>query len=124
VRPGSGARFISCETSSCYEIIDQYGDTFPEAITIFEDGLEDALQYYDFLEIDAKKILSTNTIERFNKEIRSCSRVIGIFPSVNSYMRLICSYLMEYEEDCQTGRSYIKATPLATHKGVSKMSAS
>lgn len=99
-------------------IIEQYGDMYPEAMDILEDGLEDSLQYYAFPEIDSRKIASTNTIERLNKEIRRRSKVIGIFPSVDSYIRLICSYLMEYEEDWQTGRSYIKAESLVKQQAL------
>jgi len=99
-------------------IIEQYGDMYPEAMDILEDGLDDSLQYYAFPEIDSRKIASTNTIERLNKEIRRRSKVIGIFPSVDSYIRLICSYLMEYEEDWQTGRSYIKAESLVKQQAL------
>ena len=109
--------------SYCREIIEQYGDDLPEAITILEDGLEDSLQFYGFPEIDSRKISSTNTLERMNKEIRRRSRVIGIFPSVSSYLRLICSYLMEYEEDWQTGRSYIKADSLVKQQALLNMAA-
>jgi len=52
------------------QIVEQYGDMYPEAMDILEDGLEDSLQYYAFPEIDSRKIASTNTIERLNKEIR------------------------------------------------------
>jgi hypothetical protein len=34
--------------------------------------------------------------------------VVGIFPSVDSYVRLLTSYLIEYSEDWSTSRSYIK----------------
>ena len=62
-------------------------------------GLEDSLQYYEFPEIDPGKISSTNILERLNKEIRRSSKVVGIFPSMDSYLRLISCYLMEYAED-------------------------
>nr|WP_041396182.1 transposase [Gracilinema caldarium] len=65
--------------SYCREIIDQYEDVLSETIAILEDGLEDSLQFYGFPEIDSRKIASTNTLERLNKEIRRRSRVIGIF---------------------------------------------
>ena len=107
----------------CREVIEQYADVVPEAISILEDGLEDSLQFYSFPEIDARKIASTNTLERLNKEIRRRSRVIGVFPSVSSYIRLICSYLIEYEEDWQTGRSYIKAESLAKQQALLNMAA-
>ncbi len=100
------------------EVLDQYADVFPEAIAILEDGLEDSLQFYSFPEIDARKIASTNTLERLNKEIRRRSKAIGVFPSVSSYIRLICSYLIEYEEDWQTGRSYIKAESLVKQQAL------
>lgn len=36
----------------CQEIVKQYGDVYPEAIAVLEDGLEDSLQFYAFPEID------------------------------------------------------------------------
>jgi len=104
--------------SYCREIIEQYEDVLPDAIAILEEGLEDSLQFYSFPEIDSRKISSTNTLERLNKEIRRRTRVIGIFPSVDSYVRLVCSYLMEYEEDWQTGRCYIKAESLVRQQAL------
>ncbi len=54
------------------------------------------------------RISSTNELERINREIRRRSRVVGVFPSVNSYLRLIVSYLMEYTEDWSNEYAYIK----------------
>ena len=47
-------------------------------------------------------------LERVNREIRRRSRVVGVFPSVGSYLRLIASYLMEYTEDWANEYAYIK----------------
>ena len=109
--------------SYCRGIVQQYEEVFPEAIGILEEGLEDSLQFYSFQEIDSRKISSTNTIERLNKEIRRRSSVVGIFPSTDSYIRLLCTYLMEYEEDWQTGRSYIKAESLVKQQALLKTAA-
>jgi len=65
------------------------------------------LQFYYFPQIDKRRISSTNSLERINKEIRRRSRVVSIFPSVNSYLRLIVSYLMEYSENWEIERVYI-----------------
>ena len=89
-------------------LIQEFADQFPKAVETLENGLEDSIQYYDFPEIDARKISSTNILERLNKEIRRRSRVVGIFPSMDSYIRLVCCYLMEYSEDWQTSRCYIQ----------------
>ena len=89
-------------------VIDEYRDRFPQAITISEEGLENALQYLSYSSFDHRKISSTNILERLNREIRRRSRVVGIFPGMDSYIRLITSYLIEYSEDWSVGKCYIK----------------
>jgi transposase-like protein len=86
----------------------EYEERFPEAIRCLEEGLEDSLQFYGFPEIDPKKISSTNMPERTTREVRRRSRVVGVFPTVDSWVRLETCYLMEYSEDWRTDRSYIK----------------
>ena len=41
-------------------------------------------------------------------EIRRRSRVVGVFPSVEAYVRLTICYLIEYSEDWASERSYIR----------------
>jgi transposase-like protein len=91
-------------------LINEYEEAFPEAMARLEEGLEDSLQCYAFSHFDARKVSSTNVLERLNREIRRRSRVASPFPSMASYLRLITCYLIEYTEDWSTGRSYISAT--------------
>ena len=51
-----------------------------------EEGFEDSVQFYAFEELDSRKISSTNTLERLNREIRRRSSVVGIFPSTDSLL--------------------------------------
>ena len=88
-------------------IIQEFGQRYPEAIDVLEAGLEDSLQFYHFPQIDKRKISSTNVLERINKEVRRRSRIVSVFPSQASYIRLIGTYLMEYAEDWEMERSYI-----------------
>ncbi|WP_187647529.1 IS256 family transposase [Nitrosophilus labii] len=88
-------------------IIEEFRKKFPEAIEVLQEGLEDSLQFYHFPQIDKRRISSTNILERINKEIRRRSKVVSIFPSRESYLRLIATYLMEYTEDWEIERSYI-----------------
>ena len=89
--------------------IEEYEEQYPEAIETLRQGLEDSLQFYSFEDFDSKKISSTNMQERLHKEVRRRSRVVGIFPSEESYIRLVTSYLIEYSEEWLTGRSYIRS---------------
>lgn len=96
-----------------HEFAAEYGKRFPEAVTVLEDGLEDSLSFYDFPMLDARKISSTNGLERLNREIRRRSAVVGVFPSEESYVRLVVTYLMEYAEDWSTSRCYLSPVSLA-----------
>ena len=49
------------------EICRQYEPRFPKAIRCLEDGLEDSLAFYAFPQLDARKISSTNVLERLNR---------------------------------------------------------
>ena len=88
-------------------LMNEYEGKYPQAIATLEEGLEDSLQFFNFRQIDARKIASTNLLERLNREIRRRTKVVGIFPSMDSYIRLVTSYLIEYSEDWSSGRSYI-----------------
>lgn len=75
-------------------LMDEYEVNYPDAITLLEEGLEESLQFFGFNEMDARKIPSTNLLERLNREIRRRTKVVGIFPSMDSYIRLVTSYLI------------------------------
>jgi len=92
--------------------IQEYEARYPEAIQCLEEGLEDSLQFFHFDFIDHRRISSTNVLERLNREVRRRSRVVGIFPSRDSYLRLLTSYLMEYTEEWEVERSYIQPQKL------------
>ena len=96
--------------------VEKYAEKYPKAVECLEEGFEDSIQFYEFSKIDSRKIASTNTLERLNKEIRRRSRSVGIFPSVESYQRLMTASLIEYSEDHLTGASYISAETLREQK--------
>jgi len=97
------------ETARAYAegLMNEYESRYPEAVRIIEEGLEDSLQFYSFKQVDARKISSTNMLERLNREIRRRTNVVGVFPSIDSYIRLVTSHLIEYSEDWSTGIAYI-----------------
>lgn len=88
-------------------LVGEYEDRFPDAITCLLEGLDDSLQFYHFPAFDKRKISSTNTLERLNKEIRRRTRVVGIFPSRQSYIKLVTTYILEYTEDWIASKSFI-----------------
>jgi len=94
-------------------LMDEYEKQYPEAIQVLEEGLEDSLQFYSFKRMDARKISSTNMLERLNREIRRRTDVVGVFPSMDSYIRLVTSHMIEYSEDWSAGKAYINPEKIA-----------
>ena len=94
------------------ELANQYREKCPKAIETLEEGLEDALTFLAFPKLDARKASGGNMPERLNKEIRRRTRVVGIFPNPESYLRLVTVYLMEYSEDWSVTRSYLSEESL------------
>ena len=95
------------------EVFDRYGSSCGKSMQILDDGIEDALTYLDFPEVHWRKICTTNPIERINREIRRRTKVVGIFPNVDSALRLIGMILLEQTEDWQTEKRYMSPESLA-----------
>jgi transposase-like protein len=54
-----------------------------------------------------KRIRTTNGLERINKELKRRSRVVGAFPSDQSFMRLSVSILIDINEEWMTTKKYL-----------------
>ncbi|WP_407926647.1 transposase [Butyricicoccus faecihominis] len=98
-----------------YDVINSYAKRFLKTVQCLEDGLEDSLAFYAFPMLDARKISSSNMIERLNREIRRRTSVIGIFPNKSSYVRLVTTYLMEYAEDWSASRVNIQRSCFSSY---------
>ena len=98
------------------DFVNAFYKRFPKATGCLEEGFEDSIQYYNFKLLDQRKISSTNTLERLNEKIRRRTGAVGIFPGLDSYIRLVTSYLIEYAEDKLSGACYIKAQTLKLQK--------
>lgn len=96
---------------------DQFITTFEDkkgyrkAISILDDGFEDAIQFYAEPQDYHIHLRTTNVLERLNSEIRRRERVIRIFPNHQSAFRLIGAVLMDYAETLDLGgRTYLHDT--------------
>jgi putative transposase len=94
------------------ELADEYRAKCPKAIDTLEEGLEDALTFLSFPSLDSRKVSSNNMLERLNREIRRRTKVVGIFPNPDSYLRLVTVYLMEYSEDWSVTKAYLSESSL------------
>ncbi len=57
--------------------------------------------------MSARRIRTTSVLERLNREIKRRGRVVGAFPSIKSFVRLLSSVLLDQNEEWLTGRGYL-----------------
>jgi putative transposase len=80
------------------------------ALTLLEEGLEDALAVLVLPEPYRVRLRTTNGMERLNEEIRRRERVIRMFPNEASALRLMGALLAEHHEVWSTGKRYFDMT--------------
>ena len=75
--------------SGAQGLIATYEDKNPKLAKFLNDNIGDTMTFLAFAKSHHRKIHSTNLIERFNKEVKRRTKVIGAFPSDVSAMRII-----------------------------------
>jgi len=94
------------------EVVEKYKDIYPKFAEKLEEEVEDTLVCYHFPLSHRRRIRTTNSLERFNEEIRRRTRVIRIFPNEASCLRLISALCIEKSEEWLTGKRYLKMNEL------------
>lgn len=78
---------------------------------LLEDAEADALAYLDFPYEHHVRLRTNNVQDRANEEIKRRTKVVGVFPSAESMMRLVGSVLIDVNEEW-LGASFIDAASL------------
>ena len=88
-------------------VLEEYEEKAPKAMRILEEGFDDAVAILSLPEKYRKRLRTTNSVERLNEEIRRRERVIRIFPSRESAVRLLGAVLLEIDNKWAGGRKYL-----------------
>ncbi len=81
-----------------------------------EEHIEECLACLAFPEPHRRRIRTTNSLERFNQEIKRRSRVVRIFPNRESCLRLVTALAVEQSEEWLTGRRYLDMEEFGEHR--------
>jgi transposase-like protein len=58
-------------------------------------------------EAHRKRLRTSNACENVNNQIKKRTRVVGLFPSEESLLRLVTGILIEISESWETGKAYL-----------------
>jgi putative transposase len=77
--------------------VDEIGGFCPKAAELLEEAEPDALAYLDFPYDHHRRLRTNNVQERANREIKRRSRVVQVFPSRRSLIRMVGAVLSEMD---------------------------
>lgn len=89
-----------------YCACEMLGGFCPGAARVLEAAEPDALAYLDFPQSHWKRLRTNNVQERTNREIKRRSRVVQVFPSMESPGRLVGAVMCDQDEEWQDARYF------------------
>lgn len=87
--------------------IDDYKDTAPQLADWAENAIPEGLVVFQMPDEHRRRIRTSNMLERLNREVNRRTSVVGIFPNIESCLRLVTAVTMEKSDEWETGRVYL-----------------
>lgn len=102
-----------------HRAIDAVGGFCAEAAALLEDAEPDALAYLDFPYEHHVRLRTNNVQERANRELKRRSRVVQVFPSRTSLIRMMGAVFAEMDEEWSERRWFNEASAARAVEGSS-----
>jgi putative transposase len=87
--------------------VEKYVDQAPKLADWREANVPESLTVFSLPASHRVRMRTSNMLERLNRELKRRTRVVSIFPSEASLLRLASAVLMEVDEDWMSGRKYL-----------------
>ena len=115
------AIFAATNTEQALQIASEVADRWrgcghEKVACHLEEHIEECLACLAFPESHQRRIRTTNSLERFNQELKRRTRVVRIFPNRQACLRLVSALAVEQSEEWLTGRRYLDMEELREHR--------
>lgn len=88
-------------------VVEKYRESAPKLAEWIEANAAECLTVFQRPEAQRRKLRTTNSLERLNKEIKRRTRVATLFPNEKSLERLVTALLSEISDEWETGKTYL-----------------
>ena len=118
-RAGDAATAVAMYHAAC-EMLE---GCCPRAARVLEEAEPDALAYLDFPPSHWKRLRTNNVQERANREIKRRSRVVQVFPSESSLLRLVGAVMCDQAETWSGSHYFSERKMAEMHDAAFRMGA-
>ncbi len=80
------------------QFVKTYSQSQPKLAAWAEENLPDGFTVFAFPEAHRRRLRTSNSCENVNRQIKTRTRVVGLFPSEESLLRLVTGVLTEISE--------------------------
>jgi putative transposase len=95
-------------------MVQKYAKTAAKLADWLERNIPEGLTVFAFPAAHQRRLRTSNSLERVNRELDRRTTVVGIFPNEAACLRLVSAVLIELDEEWQAGRSYLSFETAAT----------
>jgi len=89
------------------ELVEAHREAAPRLADWLEANVPEGLTIFALPTAHRRRLRTTNSLERLNKEIQRRTRVATLFPNEASLLRLASAVLSEISDDWETARTYL-----------------
>lgn len=89
------------------DFVENYNESQPKLAAWAEENLPEGFTIFALPESHRKRMRTSNACENVNGQIKKRTRVVGLFPSEESLLRLVTGILIEISETWETGKTYL-----------------
>jgi len=98
------------ETAEVYlkKAVEKYAILAPKLADWMEVNIPEGFTIFTFPRVYQRRLRTSNYMERLSQEVKRRTRIVRVFPNEDSCLRLVSAILMEFNEEWEYGRIYLR----------------
>ncbi|MEZ6016728.1 MAG: IS256 family transposase [Planctomycetota bacterium] len=87
--------------------VERYAKSEPKLAAWLDENIREGLAVFSVCSDHRRRLRTSNSVERVNRELKRRTRVASLFPNTESLLRLATALAVEISDDWESGRTYL-----------------